>query len=66
MGHLLLAAATHKHATSNEPAVACVPTQILLNMQSQCLQAAADKFNIDVSGCSVLDFLDTSNPLVEK
>jgi BioD-like phosphotransacetylase family protein len=30
------------------------------------VQAAADKFNIDVSGCSVLDFLDTSNPLVEK
>ena len=29
-------------------------------------QAAAEKFNIDVSGCSVLDFLDTSNPLVEK
>ncbi|PRW56388.1 phosphate acetyltransferase isoform A [Chlorella sorokiniana] len=30
------------------------------------VQAAAEKFNIDVSGCSVLDFLDTSNPLVEK
>ncbi|KAI3427945.1 hypothetical protein D9Q98_006335 [Chlorella vulgaris] len=30
------------------------------------VEACATKFNVDISGCDVLDFLDTSNPLLER